>query len=213
MEECTPDVIDAGADGYSHDAYVTARMEQIDQLWYMDGMGYARSTFNRGRCMAVPSSHVSGGEGGGAIVITEEAPVEIGPRAGRERGGGRLVYRPVHTWRRGSAGAARARRPLRHVPGGGTPRRRDRRWCSVRAPRPPLRAGRWTSTAGTSCRNEIFWSRRKRRLLPPLPRPRPRSSRGGGRRCDTSGGTHAPRRRRAKSARGTATTTPIAPPG
>ena len=39
MEECTPDVIDAGADGYSHDAYVTARMEQIDQLWYMDGMG------------------------------------------------------------------------------------------------------------------------------------------------------------------------------
>ena len=41
-----------------------------------------------------------------------------------------------------------------------------------------------------------------------------RSSRGGrGRRCDTSGGTLAPRRRRAKSARGTATTTPIATSG
>jgi hypothetical protein len=48
-------------------------------------------------------------------------------RVGKVGGGGRLVYQPVHTWRRGSAGAARARRPLRHVPGGGTPRRRDRR--------------------------------------------------------------------------------------
>ena len=52
-----------------------------------------------------------------------------GDRAARGAGGwgGRLVYQSIHTWRRGSAEAARARGSLRHVPGGGTPRRRDRR--------------------------------------------------------------------------------------
>jgi len=71
--------------------YVIARMEQTDQLWYMDGMGYVRSAFDCQRCMALPSSHVSGGGGsgggGGGDVVAEEAPVEIGPRAGWEGGG------------------------------------------------------------------------------------------------------------------------------
>ncbi|KAL3765643.1 hypothetical protein ACHAW5_000326 [Stephanodiscus triporus] len=77
MEECTPDY-DTGANGFSHDAYVMTRMEQMDQLWFMDGMGHVRSSFDHGRCMTVSSSHVGGG------VVAEEAPVEIGPCAGAD---------------------------------------------------------------------------------------------------------------------------------
>ncbi len=92
VEECTSNAIDAGADDYSHEDYVIARMEQTHQLWYMDRMGCVRSAFDCRRCMAVPSSHVSGGGGsggggGGGDVVAEEAPVEIGPRAGWEGGG------------------------------------------------------------------------------------------------------------------------------
>ncbi|KAL3816378.1 hypothetical protein ACHAXA_000456 [Cyclostephanos tholiformis] len=89
MEECTPDY-DGGSNGFfSHDAYVTTRMEQMDQLWVMDGMGYIRSSFDHGRCMIVPSSYVDG-----ASSIAEEAPVEIGPCSGAadSSSSGRFYY-------------------------------------------------------------------------------------------------------------------------
>ena len=57
-------------------AYVTTRLEQMDQLWIMDTMGYVRSAFDHGRCLTVPSSSIDGG------VVVAEAPVEIGPCGG-----------------------------------------------------------------------------------------------------------------------------------
>jgi hypothetical protein len=59
----------------------------------MDNMGYVCSAFDRGRCMMVPSSLV--GEGS-PVAITEEAPVEIGPCAGRKGGGNLYISRFIY---------------------------------------------------------------------------------------------------------------------
>jgi hypothetical protein len=77
MEGCLPPrplgVGGVGAGNYC--AYVTVRMEQMDQLWHMDGMGYVRSLFNQRRCMTVTMSS-PGVDGVGKIA--EEAPVVMG---------------------------------------------------------------------------------------------------------------------------------------
>jgi hypothetical protein len=86
-----------GINGLSwDDVYVTTRLEQMDQLWYMDKLGYIRSAFDSNRCMTVLMSSiieqqeqqqqqqnnnhddvVDGGDSG--KLITNESPVEIGP--------------------------------------------------------------------------------------------------------------------------------------
>ena len=111
MEECTANIDDyyyankttapggtTGINGLSwDDAYVTTRLEQMDQLWNMDTMGYIRSAFDYDRCMTVPLSSiieqqqqqqqqnnnnddVVDGDSGG--LIANESPVEIGPCIG-----------------------------------------------------------------------------------------------------------------------------------
>jgi hypothetical protein len=103
IEECTYDYYytdktvtgTTGINGLSwDDAYVTTRLVQMDQLWYMDNMGYIRSAFDSNRCMTVPMSSiieqqeqqqqqqnnnddVVEGDSGG--LIAKESPVEIGP--------------------------------------------------------------------------------------------------------------------------------------
>lgn len=73
------------------DAYVTTRLEQMDQLWNMDTMGYIRSAFEYDRCMTVPMSSIieqqqqqqqntnSVVDGDSGSLIAKESPVEIGP--------------------------------------------------------------------------------------------------------------------------------------
>lgn len=103
MEECT--TIDnnyytnktvagtTGINGLSwDDAYIVTRLEQMDQLWNMDTMGYIHSAFDYDRCMTVPitsiieqqeqqqqqqNNNVVVGDSGG--LIAKESPVEIGP--------------------------------------------------------------------------------------------------------------------------------------
>jgi hypothetical protein len=105
IEECTSDSYyndktapgTTGINGQSwDDAYVTTRLVQLDQLWYMDNMGYIRSAFDSNRCMTVLMSSiieqqeqqqqqqnsnnnddVVEGDSGG--LIAKESPVEIGP--------------------------------------------------------------------------------------------------------------------------------------
>ena len=63
MEECDyyPDGSDGtvGIHGLSwNDAYVTTRLEQMDQLWIMDTMRYVRSAFDHGQRFHPPASMV-----------------------------------------------------------------------------------------------------------------------------------------------------------
>ena len=86
MEECVPDsltsvsstrLLQQQQQQQQNDVSnpVIARMEQMDQLWSMDSLGYIHSIFDYERCMMIPSSSVDGADAN----AVNEVPVEIGP--------------------------------------------------------------------------------------------------------------------------------------
>ena len=77
LEACTPDSLTSNPDGNNNEGTIIARMEQMDQLWYLDMDGYVHSIYDHERCMMVASSAIPVGSVSALDGI--EAPVEIGP--------------------------------------------------------------------------------------------------------------------------------------